>query len=223
LQPIDISCLGFSLRISHSKTKGEDMRYPVLQTSAYYPYINRWRRALSLALLVFLMPGVSSVSLAQTGSCADLVADSSLESGSGWAIKTNGGYTLLSTVQAHTGAGSAYLAGVDNANDLLSTILALPGDKSLIVLSFWWKVNSEDRSDVNDKFAVQVVDSAGKAHKSLFTLGSARASNRWQQSRIDLHEFAGQQIQLQFMAKTDDALVTDFFVDDVEVNACAAR
>ncbi len=181
-------------------------------------YTCRWRSAICLALFLLLTPGVTGV--AQADSCTDLVADSSLESGSGWFIKTNGGYTLLSTVQAHTGSGSAYLAGVDHANDMLSTKLALPADQASLVLSFWWKVNSEDRSDVNDKFAVQIVDGAGKTHKNLFTLGSERASNQWQQTTIDLRDFANQQIQLQFAAKTDDALVTDFFVDDVEVNAC---
>ena len=171
---------------------------------------------------MLLTPGANHVAKAQSNSCTDLVVDSSLESGASWVIKTNGGYTLLSTVQAHTGAGSAYLAGVDNANDLLSTKLALPSAASSLELSFWWKVNSEDRSDVNDKFAVQIVDGAGKLHKALFTLGSERASNHWQQTSLDLQKFAGQSIQLQFMAKTDDTLVTDFFVDDVEVTACDA-
>ena len=125
---------------------------------------SRWPRAICLALLMLLTSGVTNVAQAQSDACSDLVADSSLESGSGWSIKTHGGYTLLSTVQAHTGAGSAYLAGVDNANDLLSTKLTLPADQSALILSFWWKVNSEDRSDINDKFAVQIVDGAGKMH-----------------------------------------------------------
>ena len=185
-----------------------------------YASASRWQRAICLALLMLLIPGVTRV--AQADSCTDLVADSSLESGSGWSIKTHGGYTVLSTVQAHTGAGSAYLAGVDNADDLLSTKLALPAEQASLMLSFWWKVNSEDRSDVNDKFAVQIIDGTGKMHRNLFTLSSERASNQWQQTTLDLHEFADQSIQLQFAAKTDDALVTDFFVDDVEVNACGS-
>lgn len=203
------------------------MRYSILPMKTQSPhainntYANRWRSALCFALVLLLTPSVSGVAHAQTDSCTDLVADSSLESGSGWSIKTHGGYTLLSRVQAHTGSGSAYLAGVNNANDLLSTKLVLPVAKTAVTLSFWWKVNSEDRGDVNDRFAVQIVDGNGKTHKSLFTLGSERASNQWQQTTLDLDEFANQQIQLQFVAKTDDTLVTDFFVDDVEVNACA--
>ncbi|MCX6045730.1 MAG: hypothetical protein NT075_11510 [Chloroflexi bacterium] len=198
-------------------TKAEDPPF-INKPAIPIMYGHRWRKALCLALFMLLTPGVTRV--AQADSCMDLVADSSLESGYGWSIKTHGGYTLLSTVQAHTGAGSAYLAGVDNANDLLGTKLALPADQASLLLSFWWKVNSEDRSDVNDKFAVQIVDGAGKMHKNLFTLGSERASNQWQQTTIDLQDFANQQVQLQFVAKTDEALVTDFFVDDVEVNAC---
>jgi hypothetical protein len=203
-------------------TKGEKMRYLGfrLQTS---PSLNRrWRVATCLALFLLLAPGLNNVAKAQAGSCTDLVTDSSLESGNDWIIKTNGGYTLLSNVQAHTGAHSAYLAGVDNANDLLGAKLVLPAKPQSVTLDFWWKVNSEDRSDVNDKLSVIVADGGGKTRKVLFTLGSDRASNRWQQTTLDLSEFADQTIQVQFRAKTDDTLVTDFFIDDVEVNACGA-
>ncbi len=198
------------------------MRFPGFRIQMSPSLIYRWHVATYLALCLLLTPELSSLAQAQAGSCMDLIADSSLESGYDWIIKTNGGYTLLSNVQAHTGAHSAYLAGVDNANDLLSIKLTLLANPQSITLSFWWKVNSEDRSDVNDKLSVVVADNAGKSRKVLLTLGSERASNRWQQTSLDLSEFADQTIQLQFRAKTDDALVTDFFIDDVEVNACGA-
>jgi len=186
----------------------------------YYLSVHQWRIGTYLALLLFLSPGSSSVVYAQTSSCSELVADGGFESGQGWAIKSHGNYSVLSTVQAHTGAQSAYLAGMDNADDLLVTKLTLPAAQQSLSLSLWWKVNSEDARDTNDKLNVEVANSAGKVRQTVLTLGSDRASNRWHQSTIDLSDFAGQTIQLQFVAKTDETSITDFFIDDVSVTAC---
>jgi hypothetical protein len=65
-------------------------------------------------------------------------------------------------------------------------------------------------------------ESHGNTLRALLTLGSDSAANLWQQSALDLSGFAGQTIQLKFVAQTDETLVTDFFIDDVEVQACTA-
>ena len=197
------------------------MRYLFLNGQANDSTVTHWRIGTCLALLLFLLPGASTIAHAQASSCTELVADSSFENGQGWTINSHGNYSVLSDVQAHTGTQSAYLAGMDNANDLLSATLVLPAAQQAVSLSFWWKVNSEDARDANDKLSVRVADGAGKVRQTLLTLGSDRASNRWHQSNFDLSKFAGQTIQLQFAAKTDETSITDFFIDDVDVTACA--
>ncbi|MFN8490253.1 MAG: choice-of-anchor J domain-containing protein [Caldilineaceae bacterium] len=190
--------------------------FPQLTPSQLIP----WKIAMCLTLFLFSLPSASSTVYAQDGSCPNLVTDGSFESGRGWNIKSNGNYSVFSDVQAHTGGQSAYLAGMDNADDLLSTTVELPDGAPSLTFSFWWKVNSEDTRDPSDELKVQVADSNGEALKTLFTVGSNRAAKRWRQSSMDLSQFAGQTIQLQFAAETDGANITDFFVDDVEVTTC---
>jgi hypothetical protein len=183
----------------------------------------RWQTRLFLAIACFWGMGFSGSVAAQSGDCTNLVADSGLESGTGWSMKTKGQYAMLSNIQAHGGMKSAYLAGANQATDLLSTKVVLPsaGGQSAI-LDFWWKVNSEDRNDTSDQLTVQVLNGTGKIQTVLLVLGSEHASNDWQQSALDISEFVGQSIQLQFVAKTNAALVTDFFIDDVALLICSA-
>jgi len=53
-------------------------------------------------------------------------------------------------------------------------------------------------------------------------LTDLNAASTWQQVQADLSAFAGQTVQLRLAATTDGSLVTDFFVDDLSVTACAA-
>jgi bacillopeptidase F (M6 metalloprotease family) len=54
--------------------------------------------------------------------------------------------------------------------------------------------------------------------QTLLTLSGNTSA--WQQASADLSHLAGQTIQLQFLAQTDGTLVSDFFVDNVELTAC---
>ncbi len=200
----------------HKKANSPQLTSPQRTPSQRTP----WKIVMCLTLFLFYVPGASSVVYAQDSACPNLVTDGSFESGRGWSIKSNGNYSVFSDVQAHTGGQSAYLAGMNNADDLLSTTVALPNDAASLTLNFWWKVNSEDLRDPSDELKVQVADSNGEALESVFTVGSNRASKRWRQSGVDLSQFAGKTIQLQFAAETDSANITDFFVDDVEVTTC---
>lgn len=181
------------------------------------------RKVILLALLALILAtGVSRITVAQSANCVNLLPNSSLESSSGWNAQSNGGYALFSNHLAHSGTQAAHLAGVNNANDTLVTTVQLPTDKASLNLSFWWQVVSEEENGDFDGLSVLVTDSTGKPLKSLITLGSANATGNWQQSNLDLSEFAGKSVQLKFWAQTDATLVTDFYIDDVAVTACTA-
>ncbi|MEZ4662662.1 MAG: hypothetical protein R2911_34370 [Caldilineaceae bacterium] len=181
----------------------------------------RWKAVLFLALALLIGAGVMVVPMANASTCTNLVADSSLESGAGWTTQTNGSYAIISNYAAHTGVKAAYLAGADNAQDQLSTKLNIPANQETL-LSFHWMVESEEESGDYDGLSVIVADAAGNPLKTLLTLGNKDAQDFWQWSRLDMSEFGGQTVQLQFVAQADGTLPTDFLVDDVEVNACAA-
>ena len=180
----------------------------------------RWKAVLFLALALIVGAGVVIVPMANASSCTNLVADSGLESGAGWNTQTNGSYAIVSNYATHSGVKAAYLAGADNAQDQLSTTLNVPTDQD-VLLSFWWMVESEEESGDYDGLSVIVADAAGNPLKTLLTLGNNDAQDFWQWSRLDMSEFGGQTVQLQFVAQADGTLPTDFLVDDVEVNACA--
>jgi hypothetical protein len=185
------------------------------------PILHRTRiRLMSLLALVALgVASLGSLAVAQPSNCANLVGDSGFETGNGWQMTTSGSYALLGDFLARSGQ-AAHLAGVNDANDQVSLNLTLPADKPNVTLSFWWQIQSEEESGEFDGLSVLV--SANGNQRSLLTFGSANAVDQWQQSTVDLSEFAGQAIQLQFAAQTDSSLVTDFFLDDVAVQACGA-
>lgn len=183
-------------------------------------------RLLVTALALLLVAGsglIASASVkASTDGCTNLVANGDMETSTGWNASTNGTYSLFSDYLVHSGAQAAYLAGVDNAVDNLSTgLLALPADQS-VELSFWWQLQTEETSSGWDGLTVLVADAAGNPLRVLLTLSDANASAVWQQAKLDLSEYAGQSVQIQFKAQTDGSLATDFFIDDLSVTACSS-
>ena len=151
--------------------------------------------------------------------CQNLLVNGSMEEVGGWIPQTNSNYSLFSNYQAYTGKQSAYLAGVDNAQDQLWQTVTLPADQKL-TLTFWWLINTGELSSGWDGMTVEVADANGVPLRTLFAVSDRSAGLVWQQATLDLSDFAGQTVQLQFNARTDGSLATDFFVDDVALMAC---
>ena len=186
------------------------------------PNQSRLRRPLmAFLVLALLMTGiVAAPAPVLAAGCTEVLTNGGLESAAGWTLDSSLGYDLLSPYLAHTGNHAAYLGGADKATDRLSTTLTLPGDNS-IMLRFWWQMRTQDLGLGNDGLSVLITDQAGVPLRLLFTITDANSVGTWQQVGMDLSAFAGQTVQLQFLAQTDSALVTDFFVDDVSVTACS--
>lgn len=185
----------------------------------------RWRRTglafalVALAgLLVLPMTG-GSPALAAT--CQEVAVNGGFESGDGWQTSSNGAYALFSDYLARSGEQAAHLAGVDNAADSAVTSLALPAD-STIALSFWWQVQSQENGGGYDALSIVIADSQGNPFFVVAGLSDLNAADVWQETSVDLSAFAGQTVQLRMEASTDGSLVTDFFVDDLTVTACAS-
>lgn len=185
----------------------------------------RWPRAgvvlagvLVLGLLAGVLLPAQSVAAA---TCQELVADSGFESGAGWQTVATGSYALFSNYLARSGAQAAHLAGVNRATDSAVTSLTLPAAHT-IALSFWWQVHTEESAGGYDALTLLLTDSQGQPLYAVAGLTDLNASTAWQQAQVDLSAFAGQTVQLRLATKTDGSLVTDFFVDDLSVTACAA-
>jgi hypothetical protein len=190
-------------------------------------YIDPGRTARRIALGAIVLAVMLATAFASAGrgtvyanTCRDLIANGSMEeSGGDWTVQTNGSYSLFSNYQAYSGKQSAYLGGVNNAQDQLRQTLTLPANQKL-TLTFWWLVNTIEMSAGWDGMTVQAADATGVPLRVLFAVSDRSAGLSWRQATLDLSDFGGQTIQLQFNARTDDSLATDFFIDDVAVMAC---
>lgn len=180
----------------------------------------RWARLILCAVVISTVLQLENQTPAKAATCTNVVVDSSLEEGSGWITKSSGNYPILSTRLAHSGKQSAYLAGANNAQDLLATQIKVAPSATTVTLTFWWQIQSQEHSRFQDTLTVVIADAQGKALQSIVTLSSREMSNQWQQRTLSLTPVAGQTVQLQFHARTDADAATDFFVDDIEVVVC---
>ena len=169
--------------------------------------LRRWSRIVLCAVVISTLLQLNQQAPVQAATCVNVVVDSSLEEGSAWLTKSSGNYPLLSTRLPHSGKQGAYLAGANNAQDLLATLLKLTPNPSSITLTFWWQIQSQEHSRFQDTL-------------TLATLSSREMSNQWQQRSLSLTQYGGQSVQLQFHARTDADAATDFFLDDIEVVVC---
>jgi hypothetical protein len=177
----------------------------------------RWMIAGAMALLLTIGTGLSAFVPAQASPCTNILANGSFESSGGWNAQTSGAYPLTSNYLVQNGSQSAHLGGINNATDRLSTAITLPNAPSL-TFRMWWLIESEEGSSNYDGLNVVVADANGAPVQTLLTLSGNTSA--WQQASADLSHLAGQTIQLQFLAQTDGTLVSDFFVDNVELTAC---
>ncbi len=181
---------------------------------------SRRQRAFLCAAMISTLLGIGSPATVQAATCVNLVTDSSLEDGSAWTTKSKSNYSLLSDYLTHSGEQAAYLAGANQAHDVLATTVKLPAAQQSIDIRFWWQIQSQESGKYADNLAILLVDPQGKTLQNLATLSSRDMSNQWQQRTLDITSFAGQTVQLQFVARTDAEAATDFFLDDIEIAAC---
>lgn len=183
------------------------------------PPLSVWRRVVFWTLLATFTLGLNPPTTVNADSCIHLLTDHGLEDITAWQTKSNDDFPLFSSLVTHTGENAAYLAGRNDAVDRLATLLELPA-ASTITLHFWWQLQSEEAQRFTDKLTILAHPDQARAPQQVHELSSRNQSNQWQEAQLDLSAWAGETLQLQFLAQTDAELVTDFFIDDVTVVAC---
>ena len=182
----------------------------------------RTRLICGLLLALLIMVPLGRPTPVTADSCLSLLVDGGFEDGATWQIKNSDGVPLISQQLTHSGRRGAYLGGRNNSTDRLSTQLSLPATDQAITLRFWWQLQSqESHTRGADHLAVLVTDERGYSLQTLTELSGRDVTYEWQMRSFDLTPLAGQTVQLQFLASTDDTQITDFFIDDVEIIACA--
>ena len=180
-----------------------------------------WLRLMVIGLVIsaiLLGIGLRNV-VAQSSPCIIAYSDG-FENSAAWQTQTNGAYAIISDYQSHTGRQAAYLAGVNNAQDDIHATVNLPQALQL-TMRFYWLVDTEENGTGYDALSVILANANGDPIQELANYSDINTADQWLQASVDLTPYAGQTVQLQFQARTDDTLETDFFVDDVEIQSCS--
>lgn len=154
-------------------------------------------------------------------SCTELLQDGSFEAGGQrWLQQSAQGYELISNFNPHAGRLGAYLAGVNDADDRLSQQIALP-QGATIVLQGWWFLATAESAEAFDTMTVALLRPDGTPLADLITVDNTAEVGMWDELLLDLTPYAGQTVVLRFAALTDASNISDFYLDDVSVIACA--
>jgi len=174
-----------------------------------------------LLVLTILLSSYGQPRVAIADTCVSTLTDGGFENGARWVSKNNDGFPLLSSQLARSGLRGAYLGGRNTITDRLSTQLSLPSDAQTITMNFWWQLQSQESATKGgDRITVLVATEEGIPLQTLLELSGRNVTHEWRTIELDLTRFAGQFVQLQFLASTDADQITDFFVDDIEIIAC---
>lgn len=178
---------------------------------------------LAYALLSF-GPGlpVSAASIAAAASCPLIVRNGSFEAqGANWTQAGASGIQLITDLNARAGSYSADLGGANNTDHSIRQQIVLPS-KRPVTLTFWWEQWTQETApgDFADYMTVNLLKADGSLLKEVARLGVDPERPPWERLSVDLSAYAGQTVQLQFLAHNDSTNPTEFFVDDVTIPGC---
>lgn len=182
----------------------------------------------SLLTLVLVGSGVLGVATqgvakaAGPAACTELILNGGFESGAtSWEVTTNGPYALVSAAFPHTGQSGAILGARDSAVDELGQAITVPAATTATLRFWWYMLTEETDADVWDRLDATIAAPASPSPVRLLRITDNSVPGSWQQASIDISTYAGQSIRLAFRATTDSDRPTDFYLDDVSLEACA--
>lgn len=159
----------------------------------------------------------SSLSSTSTG-----IVNGGFESGlAGWTEYSFREWPLINhkddlPVLPHSGDWAAWLGGDNNEVAYISQTVTLPAGN--ISLTFWEKIDSEDYCGFD--FAWVSINNI-----DISTINLCQDDNTvgWVKRTIGLSAYAGQTVSLQIRVKTDESLISNYFVDDVALSGAAGE
>ena len=125
-------------------------------------------------------------------------------------------------VAAQTPPDVAWFGGLNNEDDTLTQMIAIPADASALTFSFYYAIitaeNSAAELDVFDAQLVTATQTIALAH-----LGDNNAAASWARVSVPLPaaSLAGQTVTLRLHALTNARLITSFYIDTVSLQAVA--
>lgn len=158
-----------------------------------------------------------------TSGCTELVQNGGFEAGNtGWQEYSIQSYPLISDFNPRTGRFSAYLGGVNDADDRISQQITLPHGVASITLRAWWYLATAETAGAFDTLTVWLLRPDNMPLAQVARVDNSYPVGAWAEIVVNLNAYAGQTVVLQFAGLTDESNISDFYVDDVSINACGA-
>ena len=157
-------------------------------------------------------------------SCTELLRNGSFEAGGqDWQQYSAQAYELISDFNPRTGRLGAYLAGVNDASDRISQQVALPLAPTALTLDAWWYLATAETAGSFDTLTVSLLRADGTWLATLVTVDNTAPVGLWDELVFDLTPYAGQTVIIRLEAHTDANNISDFYLDDISLMACAAE
>jgi hypothetical protein len=160
--------------------------------------------------------------------CRELIVNGGFENRAPdpWVEHSGADFPLITADRPHTGRQGLWLGGLDEgeAFQYVYQDVAIPANARAVTLSYWHQVEARTSDDPQGETAFQTVlaDTRGNIIADLETL-TARGAGGWQQTTIDLADYAGDSVRLAFTASIAVGDGSSLFVDDVALQACTGR
>ncbi len=176
-----------------------------------------------LGLLIgwqFLVVTTARANASPPHTCRNLIRNGGFENSTAWYTYTVNGHVLLSTKHPHSGHRALYLAGGNGDRDEAWQVITAPVG-STFRLTYWWQVGSWERFPAHDWLTVSLQTAGGALLTNIATYNDGDQSPDWHRATFTLTgALPPGQLRLRFWATTDDTNPTDFFIDDVDLEAC---
>ncbi|MCB9432411.1 MAG: PD40 domain-containing protein [Ardenticatenaceae bacterium] len=113
-------------------------------------------------------------------------------------------------INARSGSWVAWLGGVDDEISSLSQTFFLTDATGPLYLEFYYQIRSDDACGFD--FVYVLLDGNVVLRSDLCI---SEVTNGWQTATVDLADFVGHSVTMEFLLITDSSVVSSFFIDDV--------
>ena len=147
--------------------------------------------------------------------CPDLLINGGFETGAlpPWNLAGPGGVSG----PGRNSERAAWLAGADEVASELLQVVTIPARAAPVRLAFWRRA---DATDEQPRDVLSVLVQYDEQADLLADLPAMAPLGQWRYEEMDLSAYAGRQIAVTFLARTDESRPTTFWLDDVVLSAC---
>lgn len=127
-----------------------------------------------------------------------------------WGEFSSKGYPLIYQWEiAHSGAWLAWLGGDDGETSILSQQVTIPSNATM--LNYWYVSASDDWCGYDYAYV-------RFGSHTLWSYDLCNDTSGWALQQIDVSGWRGQTVDLRFVVTTDEALSSNFFLDEVSLS-----